>query len=81
MCSSKDRSSCKVLRALSTVRNQRKNKRRYPAKEIFARKTKSDMNGILSGRERGMFSRKVPRGGRAEVHVEHAGRCPKSMVV
>ena len=51
--------------------------------EIFARKTKSDMNGILSGREKGTFLRKVPSGGRAEVqvHAEHAGRCPKSMVV
>ena len=81
MCSSKERSSCEVLQALSTVRNQREKRRRYPAKETFARKTKSDMNGILSGTERGTFSRKVPSGGRAEVHVEHAGRFPKSIVV
>jgi len=81
VCSSKERSSWEVLQALSPVRNQRENRRRYPAKEIVARKTKSDMNGILSGTERGTFWRKVPSGGRAEVHVEHAGRFPKSMVV
>ena len=39
------------------------------------------MNGILIGREKGTFLRKVPSGGRAEVHVEHTGRFPKSMVV
>ena len=81
MCSSEERSSCEVLLALSTVRNQGEKRRRKPAKEIFARKTKSDMKGILSGRERGTFLRKVPSGGRAVVHVEHAGRFPKSMVV
>ena len=81
MCSSKKGSSCDVRQALSTVKNQREKRRRYPAKEIFARKTKFDMNGILSGTERGTFLRKVPSGGRAEVHVEHAVRFPKSMVV
>ena len=41
------------------------------------------MNGILIGREKGTFLRKVPSGGRAvaQVHAEHAGRFPKSMVV
>ena len=41
------------------------------------------MNGILSGREKGTFLRKVPSGGRAELHeehAEHAVRFPKSMV-
>ena len=88
MCSSKERSS-EVRQALSTVRNQREKSRWYPAKEIFARKTKSDMKGILSGGETGTFSRKVPSGGivvhvpsgGVEVHVERARRSPKSMVV
>ena len=81
MCSNKKGSSCDVLQALSTVKNQREKRRRYPAKEIFARKTRLDMNGILSGTDRGTFTRKVPSGGRAEVHVKHAVRFPKCMVI
>ena len=36
---------------------------------------------MLSVAERDAVSRKRPSGGRAEVHVEHAIRFPKSMVV
>ena len=71
MCRSKERSS-EVRQALSTVRNQREKSRWYPAKEIFARKDKSDMKEILSDGETGTFLRKVPGGG-IEVHIPSGG--------